>query len=351
MATNRVLYPSQTIFVNTSYATGAQASGSMHQLFGIQSFNLDFSTSLEDVNELGQQGPISRESLNPTQVNFGFNYLVRNLRNESGMGMSTLGSVPIFSDLITGLIKERNYYIMEATNNQEVDLITGDCSVLSVGNCIPASYSVEGSVGQFPTASVSFQALNARFSTTKINFDSPAVIPDSGIDVGLFVHLPSATTGIVGQLAVLKPGDIVVNINSAGVGVNNLLAQSYNISADLNLEQQQSLNSAFGTREITPPFNATASFEFIRKDLGTGNVNALRCLNGPYTVTVTLRRPSCTSTPGSTQVLYTLKNAVLESQSFSSSIGPASPVSMTFTASAGGPNSVDKGLFISGSLI
>ncbi len=277
-STNRVIFPSETIWVAPTGAT----SGQVYQMYGVQSFGFSFNTSLEDVNEMGQYGPVSREQIKPVDVNLNYAFLSRNVRNESGLGFRVDGSAPIFTDIMTGSLKEQNYFITECPNQIEAISYTGDRFVIGVGNGVVASYAAQGAVGQFPTANVAIQALDGNFSLTAINFDNPAILASAGVPVGGFMTLPNANSGVAGMPSVLKPGDITVNIGGAGLGVSGLVTQSFNVSASLNLQLQQALGNNYGTREIQFPSDAQASFEFIRKDLGTGRISNLRCGNGPY---------------------------------------------------------------------
>lgn len=346
-SSNRVIYPQEIIFVG---ATGA-TSGQINQMYGVQSVGFTINPALEDVNELGNYGPVSKEQVQPVDVSFNFNYLIRNLRNESGLGFRVDGSAPIFTDIVTGLNKEQNYYLAEAPNQIEAISYTGDRFVVGVGNGVIASYTAQGAVGQFPTAAVTIQGLDANFSLTAINFDNPAIHPVTYQPVGGFVSLPNANTGIAGFPSVLKPGFITVNINGGGVGLSGLLAQSFSVNAGLNLQLQQTLGNPYGTREFQFPISADCSFDFIRKDFGTGRASNLRCGNGPFTLVVSLLRSTCDGSVGQTQAQYTLKGAYLDEESFSTSIGPASTVNMKFSAPVGGPNALNKGLYLSGSIV
>ena len=51
------------------------------------------------------------------------------------------------------------------------------------------------------------------------------------------------------------------------------------------------------------------------------------------------------------QLAYIIKNATLDSESFSSSIGDNKSVDLSFTATVGGPQDTTNGLFISGTQI
>ena len=61
-----------------------------------------------------------------------------------------------------------------------------------------------------------------------------------------------------------------------------------------------------------------------------------------------MRDSSCT-TAGSTKMKFIVKNARLDSETFTNAIGDNESVDMTFTAQIGGANDTSNGLFIEGS--
>ena len=65
-----------------------------------------------------------------------------------------------------------------------------------------------------------------------------------------------------------------------------------------------------------------------------------------------MRKPAAGGgSAGAEQIRYKLKGVVLDSESFSSSIGDNKTVDLSFSATVGGPEDVTNGLFISGSPI
>jgi hypothetical protein len=62
-----------------------------------------------------------------------------------------------------------------------------------------------------------------------------------------------------------------------------------------------------------------------------------------------LKKPDCQGN-GPVAIQYQLKGAKLDSQNFSSSIGPSKTVSLSYSAQIAGPADLSKGLFMSGTL-
>lgn len=354
MANKRILYAAEALFVGPSPATGVQSTANITQLHRVQSIGYDFTSQLEDVQQMGNYAPIDRKQLQLPNVSLNSSYLATNVRNESGIGLYVGGDKTALFNILSDTEKEKNYFLRIVPDGIGAAGYAGtDGGVVGFGNGVLASYQAQGQVGGFPTASFTVQALDINWTNTSSNFDTPAINPVDGQTIqGVFVTLPVASTGIANQVTALEPGDITINLDGAGFGVQNLDIQSYNIQFDLNLEPLVALGSKYPTsREVQFPINCQFSIEANMRDMGTGRLASLRCNIEKYDVGVTLRAPTCDETPGEIKALYTLKGAILESQQFNSTIGPSKTVTLNFSAPIGGPNETDTGLFLSGSLV
>lgn len=355
MADKRILPAALALFVGPTPATGAQASGDMLQIHRVQSIGYDFNRQLEDVLQAGSYAPIDRIENNLPQIPLNATYLATNVRNESGIGLYVGGDQTALRDILNDTEREKNYYVRIVPDGNGAANYTGiDGAVVAFGNGVLASYQAQGQVGGFPTAQFSTQALDALWSNTSANFDTPAIDPTDGQPItGVSVTLPVASTGLVGQVTAIRPGDITVDIAGAGFGVNNLCIQSYNLQFDLNLEPIVCLGSKFATsREVQFPVNCSMSVEANMRDVGTGRLSSLQCGEDKYDLSVTLRAPTCDGSLGAVKAVYTLRGAVLESQGFNNSVGNTSQsVNFGFSAPIGGPQENTVGLFISGSLV
>ncbi len=353
MADKRILYAAQALFAGPTPSTGAQASGSMFQLHRVQSVSYDFTRNLEDVLQLGAFSPIDRLEQQLPQVTLNATYLATNVRNESGIGLYVGGDLTALANILNDTQRDKNYYLRGVPDGNSAAGYTGiDGFVVGFGNGILASYQAQGQVGQFPTAQFSIKALDANWSATSSNFSSPAINPQTGVAINTGATLPVATTGIVGQPTVLRPGDVTVNLAGAGFGLNNVLIQSYNVQCNFNLEDLNALGYKFAfSREPTFPIASQMSVEANLRDMGTGRLSNLQCGDTKYDLSVVIRRPTCDGTTGTTQIQYSLKGATLESQQFNTTIGPSKSVTLNFSSPIGGPQETNKGLFISGSLV
>ena len=83
-------------------------------------------------------------------------------------------------------------------------------------------------------------------------------------------------------------------------------------------------------------------------DLKKGNVSSLLWDTEEHDLVFTLREPNQYGT-GHVAMQYIVKGALLEGESFSSSIGDNKSVDLTFTAQIGGPEDEARGLRVLGS--
>lgn len=354
MSRIRVISPSQALYVGPSPATGVHASGSIKQIHRVQSANWDFSLNREDVQQYGNLAPIDRVQVSAPDVSLDFSYLVTDVVNEESLGFTIDGSVSCISGLLSKEEDEKNYFLLTTpqgsdANNNATGPTNG--SVIGIGNGFISSYSTEGAIGGQPTASVNVEALHVQGYANGIDKPIPAINPLNGQSVvGSNFTLPPAISGNVGQATALQAGDITLALGNSALMVNtaDLAIQSYSLSFDLSRESIESLGNKYAiSKEIEFPVNVSFQVEALMGDLTTGKLNDLICNDVGYDMSVTLKTPSCLG-DGDVAVVYEMKNAKLDGQNWSSSIGPSQTVTMNWTAQIGGPEDLANGLFISG---
>jgi hypothetical protein len=351
--THRLLYGQQALWASQSPSTGAQASGNMVQINRLQSFSYDFTTPLEPVRQFGNLAVLSYEKLELPTVNFNANYLVTNVRNESGIGLYVRGDSGVLARILDGSAADKNYYVSVAPDGVDIVGYAGvDTNIVAVGNANLASYQTQGAVGGFPSASITLSALNLEWRNSRTGFDTPAINPTDGQPIAQLVSIPIATSGVAGQLAVIQPGDITVSLGGAGFTLSNQCIQSYDISVDLNLTPIICLGSKYPIARLPEfPIDTRVSIEVNMADMATGSLRTLLCSSPSYELSVILRSSTCDGSLGAVKAQYVVKGAVLESQSWNSDIGPTQTSTLNFTAPVGGANDNLRGLFISGSVI
>jgi hypothetical protein len=279
-----------------------------------------------------------------------------------------------------------------------------DFDVISIGNGFISDYSISAAVGAIPTASVSVEAFNVKTdnaasgestshdsvssannplsSGNGMNFaaipavdqfngltgitlqdgaefaDTPSWSAD-GVAIKRFVRfsVPTYDTGSA-DMAALRPGDIAFQMSDSGnykgftdmAGGGEAHLQSMNISVPMSRTVLQRLGNTFGySRVVDLPMNVDVTLSAIVSELNKNNL--FETLSSPqkHNFTLTLRTAnSTTGAPGDTAIVFTVKNARLDSETFSSAIGDNQTVDMVFSTQVGGSNDTDNGLFMDG---
>jgi len=368
MSRNRIIYQSEALYCGPDKPAGGYvdetgANGPI-QLQRVQNANYSFEITRQDVNQFGNLAAIDRVILDQPTVSLDFSYYVNNFFNEDKLGFdvnadgTAIASLTSsISDLLDKTADERNYYIRTVAEGKDAatysDQTDANNSVIALGNGFLASYSTEGSVGDFPTASVTVEALNMTFDHGAGAVDAelplPAVDPKTGDKLtNKFYGLGAAAkTSSTDTTTVLKPGDITLTIPDpdGGVDISDAKLQSYTLSVDFNREPLQRLGNRFAfAREITFPVTVTMSVDALLGDLVTGDLSEVLKSNGDkdYELIVELGKGS------SRHIAYILKDAKLDSQEFTSTIGDNKAVTLNFSAQIGSETETEVGLFFSG---
>ena len=379
MARNRVIYQSEALYVGPTTIAQQHTVSNVLQLQRVQSANYSFNLERQDVNQFGELASIDRVILSAPTVSLDFSYLVANLHNESGLGFTVLDAgnddyISCISGILNKTSDEKNYFIKTVKEGADALSISSDSrldtfsegvgghltqSTIGVGNGFITSYTAEGSVGNFPTATVNVEALNMVINSGASGFNVPSVNPSDGTAITDYqVVLPTMVSTPAGDTtSVLRPGQVTVSIvdngqtfagtafDEMGVLVSDAKIQSYNISFDLGRTPLEKLGSKFAfAREIDFPVTITASIEANVGELTTGNLADMISTDQNYDLFVRLKDPTNTDI----NVDYHIKKAKLDSEEFSSSIGDNKSVTLNFSAQVGGPSQNDIGFFMSG---
>jgi hypothetical protein len=417
MSRNRVIYQSEALFASQKTSnestSGHTAGGDVEQLHRVQSANYAFNISRTDVNQFGELGAIDRVVLETPTVSLDFSYYLANFGNEEALGFTVGNTSEHDDDLVSAVSSiidkskdEKNYFIktvgegLDAVSENGKAAVEGD-SVIGIGNAFLTSYSVEASVGGFPTVSVAAEGMNMRFDA--LDSSAQGVIPSldkiEGVASAEKYSLPDAKKSVGTEdsqsISTLRPGDIKVSLvqskdnwlvtkstdsentdfgnfgenpdekandydlpgvklpSSSSNAVESANIQSFNISFDLSRTPIQRLGNRFAfAREIDFPVNITTSFEAVLTDLTTGSLSDLIDCEKSYDLKVELYSPDGCQTDGTSDKFpvstYVVKDLKPDSQSFTSSIGDNKTVSIEFTSQIGGPEQKDVGLFMKG---
>lgn len=398
MAKNRVIYQSESVFAGPSPATGYHlehrtvasepftgvsavthstfAQSRVKQLQRIQSANYSFNVTRQDLNQFGELAAIDRIILESPTVSMDINYVLGDMTNENRLGFHIVpsgGGTTNLHSALSGILKketdERNYFIktlaegVDALGDSPVEAGTaGIANVIGIGNAFMTSYTQDGAVGDFPTASVSVEGLNMTFDKGVSGSAIPAVTPADGKKITAEKYaLPSGqSNNITSGVTALRPGDITLSFQPAGqsaagteisalagLSVTDAKIQSYSLSFDLAREPLQKLGSKFAfAREITFPVTVTMTVDANVGELSTGNLADQIDTDAAYDLYVNMKEPGHAG--AGNFMTYAVKNAKIDSQEYSSDIGSNKSVSLTFSSQIGGSAQTDRGLFMSG---
>jgi len=127
---------------------------------------------------------------------------------------------------------------------------------IGFGNCYLSSYNQKASIGNFIEANVSYIAENMLFQMSGSGALTPYVDPKKYItNTGIKFNIPNEL-GSRNNISALSPGDLTLNINSSGYGLemNDIRIQGYEFSFDFNRERMEAIGYKLPLdREINLP--------------------------------------------------------------------------------------------------
>jgi len=390
----------------TPESTGSLASGIslLKKMDRIQNCNFNFSINRQDINEFGKLARLDSIVMESPTVSLDFSYYVTDGFNERLLGFNaystndtanTVENVQAISGLLNDL-QGNNYYILTVDEGEDVVLgtLSPSSSVVAIGNGFISEYSFEASVGAIPTASVTVEAFNIKSDAastpttvttggapvggvvganiTSITGTSPAIDLFSSpatkltsigsaykldysrnftgtIGTNAGVNFTGFTTG-ASTVTALRPGDLVLTLpTSDGIadisGNGQAHIQSFNFTLPLSRTILQRLGNTFGfARAINVPINMDLTINGIVSELES--INLFDKLNSPTARTLTI---SLKDSSGGEKIVYTVKGAIFQGESYSENLGDNQTVDLTYSVQIGGANDANNGLFISGS--
>jgi len=378
----------------------------------IQSANFNFSINRTDINEFGKLARIDSIAMESPTVGLDFNYYLTDGGNERKLGFNIpTSNVPRASatgyyetgDLavsghsaISGLIDDNegnNYFIVVSPEGQDVNgstvsTKTGEFEVIGIGNGFISDYSIEAAVGSIPTASVTVEGFNIkvddRISGGVVNTAdtyapfAPAVdIVNGEYNTGKVTNVESQINQFViqganalsgnaidttatGAPSALRPGDITFSMLNSGIyqgfvdmsGDGEAHLQSMSISVPMSRTVLQRLGSTFGyARVIDLPLNVDVSLSVVVSELKANNIFHALCnvQNHDFTLTLYGCEPTTGGRSSDKKIQIQCKNARLEGESFSNTIGDNQTADLTFSCQIGGSNDTSSGVIMDGS--
>lgn len=395
MARNRVIYQSEALYLSKN--VNSTGSGEHRQLTRVQSANYNFDIVRQDVNQFGQLARIDALVLSSPTVALDFSYYPTDGFNERALGFYVkTGSTAEgnFSSGQMGNSSGQNFYIVTTSEGSDLNYETSanslsGKSVIGIGNGFLTNYSLDASVGNLPTVSITIEGLNMNSSlyaaytgVTGVGGPliqisgalSPQIDPTlgsvskdvSGNNKIIVLPTPSQGTGDAIPSA-LRPGDIVLDFGSYGAGSNltekavpiadisgtangmdsnGLHLQSASLALPLSRTPIERLGSRFAfARVVDFPIVATLNVSAIVNEVQARNLAVMLDDNSERNISMRIKDSKDTSKDA---MIFTLKGSRLKSESFSSSIGSNKTVDLVFETQIGGPNDSEHGVFLSG---
>ena len=356
---NRVIYQSQAVFSAPTGVTTITAAS--HSIRRVQSCNYNFSVARQDINQYGELAAIDRLILQEPTVSVdlsyyfeptGFNERHLGLRTNAPTGTSTTSDHMLDAIISSGAnFNQKNIYVMvsdpgiDANDPARMDQATTMDGIIGIGNAFLTSWSLEASVGAIPTVTCALEAQNIVFSTGNYDIGNPAI--DDGADrTSVTVTLPDGAGlfDAATEVSAVRPGDITLvlgtdNLDNSpmfGLDESDLKVQSASVAMTIGREPIRKLGKAFAfAREITFPINCTMSVQAIVGKTFANKLFTLMTTNGDATkFYCELKLVGYQGANTHTSYIM-LKGAKLDSQAFTSSIGPNQTVAIELSAQIG----------------
>lgn len=358
---NRVIYQSQALFAAPTGTTTITSAD--HNLRRVQSCNYNFSITRQDINQYGELAAIDRLILQEPTVAVDLSYYFEPTGfNEGHLGFRTdavTGTSTVSDHMLDYIISsgtgydQKNVYVLVSDagidandpTNMSTSTVEG---IIGIGNAFVTSWSLEAAVGAIPTVSCALEGQNIVFTGGggSYNIGNPAVVDGVDISTSSTVALPDGA-GLfdsASEVSAVRPGDITLKLGTSdsdnapmfGLSESDLKIQSATVAMTIGREPIRKLGKAFAfAREITFPINCTLSVNAIVGVTASNKLYTLMTTNGDNNkYYCELKLVGYRGATAHTSYVM-LKGAKLDSQNFTSSIGPNQTVTMEFSAQIG----------------
>jgi len=405
MATDRIIYQSESLFVSKIDGSGDVTSGTaaknidvgdISEVNRVQDMSYNMEVTRTDINEFGQLAALSREVTEPPTVTLDFSYYLTNGTQEESLGfkLNKGNTFPVTSpdsftsNLLAGTSgkDELNYYIVTSPEGDDTHgstIAAADHGCIGIGNGFITSYGISAAVGELATASVSVEASNILFKNGLETTSNVPAMANPAIDIssstGAKIDSKVNWASVVSadgdhkandgtEIFAIRPGDITVDFDAAGYigstqagglqtggailpgegatapsGKSAIHLQNISIDLPVGRSPLTRLGSHYPfARKVDFPVNMTLSASALMTDMDDGSLDALICGGEtPRDIAITLN----TRCGGTSAMVFVMRNAILDTQAFSASIGDNKTVDLTFSSQVGGANDSDNGVF------
>jgi hypothetical protein len=220
--------------------------------------------------------------------------------------------------------------------------------IIGIGNAFLTSWSLEASVGAIPTVSCALEGQNIVFTggNTAYQIGNPAVLDGADLSETSLVTLPDGAElfDSTTEVSAVRPGDITLTLGTSstdnspmfGLTESDLKIQSASVSMTIGREPIRKLGKSFAfAREITFPINCTMTVNAIVGAAASNKLYTLMTTNGDATKFYCELKLTGYQGAVAHSSYVMLKGAKLDSQNFTSSIGPNKTVTLELSAQVG----------------
>jgi len=399
MSRDRIIYQSESLFTSKPKTTGQNiTSADIKEVNRFQEISYNFEVTRTDINEFGQLAALSREVTESPTVALDFSYYLTDGTSEKAIGLNVndlssanaLNSanwLPLTASMLDptkdsgqshgASADELNYYIVTAPEGNDVhasgnnaNLNTANHGLIGIGNGFITSYGINAAVGELATANVSVEGSNISFEPSlaaavgNMAIDKNSAV---GATIDNTISFANVASNTGPSVTALRPGDIAIDFDArgwfdesfaGGLNVGGPLlpgqeptasgtaihVQSVSLELPVSRSPLNRLGSHFPfARKTDFPVNMTLSVSALATDLVKGSLDTLICGDEAPRDIAIIMQGRCGE--GSAPLVILMRNALLDSESFSSSIGDNKTVDLTFSSQLGGANDKDNGIF------
>ena len=395
MTTDRIIYQSESLFISKLLGSGGSnqiVSADIKEINRVQDMSYNLEVARTDINEFGQLAALSREVTEPPTVALDFSYYLTDGTQEDRLGFNLNSGAkfpvsapqPMTKSLLDGTndVDELNYYIVTSPEGEDTHgntIKAADHGCIGIGNGFITSYGITAAVGELATATVSVEASNILFkSDLSSAMANPAIDIDSTTGGKLSntidwasVNSSDGNIGVGGsEIFAIRPGDITIDFDAVGyfdgsksagdlnvggarlggagaeLGSGNTAVHVQNISLDIPVSRSPLTrigNHYPFARKVDFPVNMTLSASALMTDFTDGSLDQLICSAEQQRDIAIIMKDRCGNNNAMT---YIMRNAILDTQAFSASIGDNKTVDLTFSCQVGGANDTNNGIFL-----
>lgn len=361
MSRNRVIPHTQALYVGPSPANSVHTN-LIEELTRVQSVSHSWTVEWSDIRQYNRRAPIDRVILETPIVNIDITYLLTDGRNEKFLGFNINGTTSALAHILDKTQDEKNYFQLTVPEGSDAAGNTNRANhrVYAFGNAYISSYSVNATIGELPTATVSLEALNVNYDSGSSGNYVPAINPETGEDNSTHEYeLPESVGMESGQVTALRPGDITIDLADLdGVvpgavwdGAGKAHIQSFDLEVAMTRTPQQRLGSKFAfSREIDPLIPVTLNITADMSEVGAGKLSNIvrQCSSTGADIEIAIRECSDTGV-GAVAMRYIVKNARVTEGGIDGDLDSNESVTVSLSGYVGAVEDTDTNFFIYGS--